>query len=140
MIAVPLEVPLRTLAPNRLVWIQRSGLVYPYPARIVRDIANDLYVSDDGFNPSISECDAGSLLADHYGRGTNRASLQALSHAAWNYAINCDATGFEVWWDSVDQSAPPILIGTAAAFAARNVYTWSLFKHRYMIDTSTQSL
>lgn len=138
MIAVPLEVPLRTLAPNRLVWIQRGGLVYPYPARIVRDIANDLYVSDEEFNPSVADCEIGTTVQDYCGRGTNRTTLKAMAKVAWTRSG--DAAQFDAWWDSVDQSAPTTLVGTAAAFAPRNVMTWSLFKHRYMIDTSAQSL
>lgn len=139
MIAAPLEVPLRTLAPNRLVWIQRGGLVYPYPARIVRDIANDLYVGDE-FDPSELDSDVSTYVGDAYWRGTNRNTLRALCASAWNGSLG-SSIGFDVWWDSVDDNHQnSYIVGAAASYAARNVLTWSLFKHRYMIDTPSQSL
>jgi hypothetical protein len=140
VIAVPLEVPLRTLAPNRLVWIQRGGLVYPYPARIVRDIANDLYVSShEEFDPSELDCEIGVKIADLHMRGTNRQSLSALARTVWR-RNGGEAAAFQVWWESLAQKSTPTDVGTAASFASRNVMTWSLFRHRYMIDTSSQSL
>lgn len=142
MIATPLEVPIHQVPSERLVWIQRYGLVYAYPAGIVRDIANDLYATDQAFDPSTTDREAGWLLAEHYGRRTNVTTLRALAQTVWRSASPTRSAdqAFDFWWDSVDQSACASLIGAAAAFAARNVHTYPLFRHRYMIDTPAQSL
>lgn len=134
-----LDVPLRTLAPNRRVYIVRNGLVYQYPARIVRDMANDMWVGpeDDTFEPIAVDYDYGNSTADAYYRGTPRNSLPSLLLSVWR----CFASPHEFadWLDNTIPSnvaIPPDELGVACAYAARNVMTWSLFVHRNEVDTS----
>lgn len=131
-----LDVPLRTLAPNRRVYIVRNGLVYQYPARIVRDMANDMWVGpkDDEFDPSITDCAAGSRVEEHYLRGTPRNTLSALCRSTW-HANGGNPTLFDHWWLSVDDESEPFIVGCAVACASHGVWTWSLFVHRNEVDT-----
>lgn len=131
-----LDVPLRTLAPNRRVYIVRNGLVYQYPARIVRDMANDMWVGpeDDICDVTPEDIVTGDLLREHYMRGTPRTDLSALCSVLWN-ARSGSSRQFESWWSAVD-SDDVETIAIQCAYAARNVMTWSLFAHRNEVDTS----
>lgn len=132
-----LEAPLRTLAPNRRVYIVRNGLVYQYPARIVRDMANDMWVGpeDDTFEPVTADWSKAAVAQEHYMRGTNRNALVSFCRPLWNAQSN-NPSQFDTWWDSVSDGNDPYIIACAASHAARNVITWSLFVHRNEVDTS----
>lgn len=130
-----LDVPLRSLSPFRRVYVVRDGLVYQYPASLVRDIANDIWLGDDYFASSSADRDTGALVSDHYFAGTLGNSLRSLCHMAWK-SVPCQHSYFDIWWYSGHTNAPPILLGTASAHAARHLTTWSLFVRRNEVDTS----
>lgn len=129
-----LDVPLRTLAPNRRVYIVRNGLVYQYPARIVRDMANDMWVGPEDDEVCFTDGDCKrAQLAEDFMRDKAPERLRALCAQFWSYD---GQRQFGVWWDSVAEAEIYRVWAAAASYAARNVMTWSLFIHRNEVDTS----
>ena len=138
MTAYPLEQPLAALSPARRVYIVRRGLVFLYPASIVRDIANDLYTMDDDrpWNPRATDWACGRLLCDQLTDEMDlweHSKLKNLTRTLW-LTEGADATSFELWWESVNPDAHPEWIGAAAKFAGRELMTYPLFRHRHLVD------
>lgn len=136
MNAYPLEAPLASLSPARRVYIVRRGLVFLYPASIVRDIANDRYTMDDDrpWVPRGPDWDAGQLLARRVGLDrVDHVVLRRLAETLW-VRHGGAAPSFDLWWESVNPDAHPEWIGAAAAVAARELMTYPLFRHRHLVD------
>lgn len=137
MKAYPLLTSVTNLAPDSRVYVVREGLVFLYPACIVVDDArSERYALADGPRWTASTWDwaGGGLLVTDLVLGPYRneprpARLRALATAIW-----CNAgrpvEAFDLWWEAINPDADPHLIGAAAAVAARDVMTTSLFRHR----------
>lgn len=128
----PLNVSLRALAPDRRVYVRRYGLVFPYPAILVRDMANDMWIGpeDDVFEPTEYDRRRADAVCAHTPALTVRSKCAAL----WP---ETGAHVFALWWESLDPQADGLRnVAAAASYAARHVVTWSLFLHRNEVDTS----
>jgi hypothetical protein len=138
MNAYPLETPLNLLSPARRIYIVRRGLVFLYPASIVRDIANDRYTMDDDRQWSAAPMDweAGRKLSDRLTDEMDlwcHQRLQAMARTLW-ITEGASPDAFALWWESVNPDALPEWIGAAARVAARELMTYPLFKHRHLVD------
>ncbi|APQ41888.1 hypothetical protein [Xanthomonas phage BsXeu269p/3] len=138
MNAYPLETPLNLLSPARRVYIVRRGLVFLYPAIIVRDIANDRYTMDYDYPWSASplDWDAGRRLSDRLPDEMDlwcHQRQQAMARTLW-VTEGASPDAFTLWWESVNTDALPEWIGAAARVAARELMTFPLFKHRHLVD------
>lgn len=138
MTAYPLEAPLSALSPARRVYIQRQGLVYLYPASIVRDIANDRYTMDDDtpWRATQADWEVGRALYDQLGGGLDLVDhnrLFILLRTIWVSAGGQDVP-FTAWFDSLSPDAHPEWLGAAARVAARELMTFPVFQHRHLID------
>lgn len=138
MTAYPREQPLSALSPARRVYIVRRGLVFLYPASIVRDIANDLYTMDDDLPwlPRATDWACGRLLSDRLCDEMDlweHSKLKNLTRTLW-LTEGSDAASFELWWESVNPDAHPEWIGAAAKVAGRELMTYPLFRHRHLVD------
>lgn len=139
MNAYPLEAQLSSLPRNQRVYVVRNGLVYLYPACILRDVANDRYTmhASRPWEASGREWDHGRRLSDRLTDEMDlwdHARLKEMARTLWVTA-GAQSTGFEVWWSSVNVDAPPDWIGAAAMVAARELMHFPLFRHRYLVDT-----
>jgi len=138
MNAYPLETPLNLLSPARRVYVVRRGLVFLYPASIVRDIANDRYTMGDDRPWSATPIDweAGRKLSDRLSDEMDlweHGKLKVLARTLW-VSEGASADAFELWWESVNPDAHPEWIGAAARVAARELMTYPLFRHRHLVD------
>ena len=138
MTAYPLEQPLSALSPARRVYIVRRGLVFLYPASIVRDIANDRYTMDDDrpWNARGTDWACGRLLCDQLTDEMDlweHGKLKSLARTLW-LTEGSDATSFDLWWESVNPDAHPEWIGAAAKLGSRELMTYPLFRHRHLVD------
>lgn len=138
MTAYPLEQPLASLSPARRVYIVRRGLVFLYPASIVRDIANDRYTmdADRPWSAMALDWEAGRKLSDQLTDEMDlwcHQRLKVLARTLW-VSEGASADAFELWWESVNPDAHPEWIGAAARVAARELMTYPLFRHRHLVD------
>lgn len=138
MNAYPLETPLSQLPDYQRVFIVRHGLVYLYPAQIVRDIANDRYTVDPmrPWTATPADWDAGEKLSNRLCDERNRwehGRLRELTRVLWITERGA-SSGFAIWWESVAPESDPCVIGAAARVAARELMTFPLFKHRHLVD------
>jgi hypothetical protein len=138
MTAYPLEQSLASLSPARRVYIVRRGLVFLYPASIVRDIANDRYTMDADrlWSAMPLDWEAGRKLSDQLTDEMDlweHGKLKVLARTLW-VSEGASADAFELWWESVNPDAHPEWIGAATKVAARELMTYPLFKHRHLVD------
>lgn len=138
MTAYPLEVPLTALSPARRVYVVRKGIVFLYPASIVKDVANDRYTMDDDrpWTAAGSDWDAGRRLSNRLTDEMDlwdHSRLKSMARTLW-ISAGADCAGFDVWWESVNPDAHPEWIGAASIVAAREMMTYPLFKHRHLVD------
>lgn len=140
MTAYPLEQSLASLSPAHRVYIVRRGLVFLYPASIVRDIANDLYTMDAdrlwSWATMPLDWEAGRKLSDQLTDEMDlweHGKLKVLARTLW-VSEGASADAFELWWESVNPDAHPEWIGAAARVAARELMTYPLFRHRHLVD------
>lgn len=138
MTAYPLETPLSLLSPARRVYIARRGLVFLYPASIVKDIANDRYTMDDDRPWSATPIDweAGRKLSDRLIDEMDlwdHSRLKTMARTLW-VTEGASPDAFVLWWESVNPDSLPEWVGAAARVAARELMTYSLFKHRHLVD------
>lgn len=138
MTAYPLEAPLSSLSPATRVYVVRRGIVYLYPASIVKDVANDRYTMDDDrpWTAQGSDWDAGRRLATRLSDEMDlfdHARLKLMARTCW-ITVGGPPQGFDVWWESVNPDAHPEWIGAAAMVAARELMTYPLFQHRHLVD------
>ena len=138
MNAYPLETPLNLLSPARRVYIVRRGLVFLYPASIVRDITNDRYTMDDDRPWSANPTDwaSGRMLSDRLTDEMDlwcHQRLRVMARTLW-ITEGASPDAFELWWETVNPDALPEWIGAAAKVAARGLMTYPLFQLRHLVD------
>lgn len=134
----PLEVTtLHTLPPAARVYVERRGLVFVYPAEILLDIANNLFIGEEPWRASDDDWTIGRALSRRT-QGDDELAAEVAKEdveAIWS-CIRPDCGAFDLWWESVDPDAAPSWIGAAAAVAARELMTMPLFRLRHEVDES----